>query len=43
MEHAIRYGDRTILLKDGKFRKEYSRAEKENLTVFDLTREFTDP
>lgn len=43
MEHAIRYGDRTILLKDGQFRRQYSKAEKANLTVFDLTREFTDP
>lgn len=42
MEHAIRYGDRTIVLKDGKFRKSYNKAEKETLTVFDLTREFTD-
>lgn len=43
MEHAIRYGDRTIVLKDGQFRREYSAAEKKDLSVFDLTREFTDP
>ena len=43
MEHAIRYGDRTIVLKDGQFRREYSQKEKAELTVFDLTREFTDP
>lgn len=43
MEHAIRYGDRTIVLKDGQFRRQYSTAEKAALTVFDLTREFTDP
>ncbi len=42
MEHAICYGDRTIVLKDGKFRKEYQKAEKAQLTVLDLTREFTD-
>ncbi|MHC5224828.1 ABC transporter ATP-binding protein [Ignatzschineria sp. LJL83] len=42
MEHAIRYGDRTIVLKDGKFRKIYSKEEKASLTVFDLTKEFTD-
>lgn len=42
MEHAIRYGDRTIVLKDGQFKREYTKAEKANLTVFDLTREFTD-
>lgn len=42
MEHAIRYGDRTVLLKEGRFCKSYSREEKSKLTVFDLTREFTD-
>lgn len=42
MEHAIRYGDRTIVLKDGQFRKSYSKEEKASLTVFELTKEFTD-
>lgn len=42
MEHALKYGDRTILLKDGKFRKEFSKEEKMKLDVIDLTKEFTD-
>jgi putative tryptophan/tyrosine transport system ATP-binding protein len=40
MNHAISYGDRTILLIDGKIKKEYSKEEKTKLTPSKLANIF---
>ncbi len=42
MDHAIEYGDRTLLLKEGRFRKCYTREEKDQLTATDLALEFAE-
>jgi len=40
MSHAIEYGDRTLLLKDGNFIKEFSGDNKKHLTPVSLAAEF---
>jgi putative ABC transport system ATP-binding protein len=40
MSHAIQYGDRVLLLKDGKFIKEYDAATKSKMTPAELALEF---
>jgi putative ABC transport system ATP-binding protein len=40
MEHAITYGDRTLLLANGKVFKEYNRSAKESLTPQVLAKDF---
>jgi putative ABC transport system ATP-binding protein len=40
MAHAIKYGDRLLLLKNGTFIKEYDRATKSNMTPAELALEF---
>lgn len=42
MTHALQYGDRLLLLKNGVFIKEYDGAVKSKLTPFDLACEFGD-
>ncbi|GAA5094813.1 ABC transporter ATP-binding protein [Wohlfahrtiimonas larvae] len=36
MHHALKYGDRTMLLKNGQFLKTFSKEEKHNLTAPEL-------
>jgi putative ABC transport system ATP-binding protein len=40
MSQAIRYGDRLLLLKNGRFIEEYSGVEKKNLTPLQLAEKF---
>ncbi|MFN7038268.1 MAG: ABC transporter ATP-binding protein [Alphaproteobacteria bacterium] len=40
MKHAIKYGDRMLILKDGQLLKEYSNLEKERLDIAYLYSEF---
>ncbi len=40
MSHAIQYGDRLLLLKNGSFVKEYGAAAKSRMTSAELVREF---
>ena len=40
MKHAIKYGDRLLLLKKGKFAKEFKGDAKSCLTISDLAAEF---
>lgn len=40
MHHAIKYGDRTMLLKNGKFLKTFNQAEKQNLSAPELAAMF---
>ncbi len=42
MEHALTYGDRTMLLKEGRFRRCYTREEKQKLTPVDLAKVFAE-
>ena len=42
MEHAIEYGDRTMLLKNGAFMKCYTKEEKKALKATDLALEFAE-
>jgi putative tryptophan/tyrosine transport system ATP-binding protein len=42
MSHAIKYGDRILLLNNGSFIKEFSNAEKEKLLPLDLIQSFED-
>lgn len=40
MNHALKYGDRTLILKDGYFIKEYGLVEKQSLSSEQLASEF---
>lgn len=40
MKHAIKYGDRLLLLKNGSFIKEYGASEKESMSSAELVLEF---
>lgn len=40
MGHALKYGDRLLLLKNGSFIKEYSQEAKSKMSMTDLTSEF---
>ncbi|MBS0186088.1 MAG: ATP-binding cassette domain-containing protein [Proteobacteria bacterium] len=40
MDHALKFGDRTLLLKNGKIEHEFSRKEKQSLTPADLSKLF---
>ncbi len=42
MHHAIQYGDRLMLLQDGKITKKYSKSEKSALTPLTIAQEFCD-
>jgi putative ABC transport system ATP-binding protein len=40
MTHALQYGDRILLLANGKFTKEFNKEDKSSLTTTDLEKEF---
>lgn len=40
MHHALHYGDRTLLLADGKIQKEYGELEKQKMTAVELAASF---